>query len=105
MANFLVSVCCPRMAGEYALKCLLAEAYGLEPGAVESACALLVQRGEEKQWQYFECAVPKCGAKKSKRQTHCLGHDADGKPIRVCKSHKLLPTSPGVGLVTDKKAD
>jgi hypothetical protein len=53
------------------------------------------QRSEDKQWEYFECACCKKD-KVSKRKTIFLGHDKDGKPIRVCKSHKLKSNSPGV---------
>ena len=53
------------------------------------------QRGEGKVWEYFECH---CCSKKdlTKRQSLYLGDDKDGKPIRVCKGHKIKASSPGV---------
>lgn len=54
------------------------------------------QRGENKAWEYFECAVPTCGKKRSKRKTVLIGNDKAGKPIRVCKAHNVKANSPGV---------
>jgi len=52
------------------------------------------KRGKDKSWEYFECRC--CKGQVNKRKSVFLGNDGEGKPIRICKAHKITTKSPGV---------
>jgi hypothetical protein len=64
MAEFLLSVRCRRLAGEYALKCLEAGEFSLGPEVVDCGRDILIRRGEEKRANLLAGAWERATGKK-----------------------------------------